>query len=235
MKGLAASAHPALPVKAILFDLDGTLVDASEAISGTFNLVMSRFGYDGWSRSRVTAAIGRPLADLFREVHPALPARRLQEMLKAYEVLALEEDPRAVLLKPNVRRTLVWLSEHVAMGVVTSRRGTGARRILRRFGLEAHFSVTIGIESVQRPKPDAQPLRMALDTLGVHPAQALMVGDTVDDVRSAKSAGVRSAAVTTGHQPVEVLVAAEPDYVIHDLSEMARLPELADLPTPVQK
>jgi len=221
--------------KAVLFDLDGTLVDASQAISRTFNQVMNRFGYDPWPHSRVTAGIGRPLADLFREVHPTLSSGHLQEMLKAYEKLALEEDPRAVLLKPNVRQTLIWLSEKVQMGLVTSRRGAGARRILRRFELEGYFAVTVGIESVERPKPDAQPLRLALESLGVRPGEALMVGDTADDVRSARNAGVRSAAVATGHQSVEMLKAAGPDYLIHDLSEMSQFPELAASRESVQK
>ena len=53
-----------------------------------------------------------------------------------------------------------------------------------------------------------------------------MVGDTLDDVRSARNAGVKSAAVTTGHQAMSTLLTAEPDYIIHDLSELMQLPEL---------
>ena len=152
-------------VKAILFDFDGTLVDASEAIIQTFNSVMSRFGLDPWTPRRITAGIGKPLANLFKEIRPHCRPFQLQEMLKSYEELARDEDPRAVRLKPNVRRTLTLLSENVQMGVVTSRRGRGARSILRRFELEKYFSAIIGIESVDRPKPDAQPLLLALELL----------------------------------------------------------------------
>lgn len=213
-------------VRAILFDFDGTLVDASEAIVWTFNSVMKRFELQPWTHRRITAGIGKPLATLFKEIRPDCGPFQLQEMLKAYEELAREEDPGAVRLKPNVRRTLAWLSESVQMGVVTSRRGRGARSILRRFELEEYFSAVIGIESVERTKPDAQPLRLALELLRVPPQEALMVGDTLDDVRSARNAGVKSAAVTTGHQVMSTLLAAEPDYIIHDLSELMQLPEL---------
>ena len=213
-------------VKAILFDFDGTLVDASEAIVQTFNAVMSHFGLDPWASRRITAGIGRPLATLFQEIRTECRPFQLQEMLEAYEELARREDPQAVRLQPNVRRTLATLSESVQMGVVTSRRGGGALEILRRFGLETYFSAVIGIESVERPKPDAQPLRLALELLGVSPEEALMVGDTGDDVRSARNAGVRSAAVTTGHQTLGTLLEAQPDYIIHDLYEILHLPEL---------
>ena len=213
-------------VKAILFDFDGTLVDASEAIIQTFNSVMDRFGLRPWTHSRITEGIGRPLAALFKDIRPDWSPLQLQEMLKAYEQLAREEDPKAVRLKPHVRRTLTSLSESVQMGVVTSRRGRGARSILRHFELEEHFSAIVGIESVEKPKPDAQPLRLALELLGVSPEEALMVGDTLDDVRSARNAGVKSAAVTTGHQAMSTLLTAEPDYIIHDLSELMQLPEL---------
>ena len=219
-------------VKAILFDFDGTLIDASETIIQTFNSVMNRFGLDPWTHSRITTSIGKPLVTLFKEVRPDCQPSQLQQMLKAYEELAREEDPRAVRLKPNVRRTLTSLSENVQMGVVTSRRGRGARNILRRFELEEYFSAIIGIESVDRPKPDAEPLRLALELLGVPPEEALMVGDTPDDVRSARNAGVRSAGVATGHQALSELLAAEPDYIIHDLSELTQLPELAGTRSP---
>ena len=215
-------------VKAILFDFDGTLVDTSEGIIQTFNSVMSRFGLHPWPRRRITAGIGKPLATLFKEIRPECRPFQLQEMLKAYEELAREEDPKKVRLQPNVRRTLTSLSESVQMGVVTSRRGRGARRILRRFELEGYFSAIIGIESVERPKPDAQPLRLALELLRVPAEEALMVGDTLDDVRSARNAGVKSAAVTTGYQAASTLLAAEPDYIIHDLSELMQLPELVN-------
>ena len=218
--------RPASMVKAILFDFDGTLVDASEAIVQTFNSVMKRFGLNPWTHSRITAGIGKPLVTLFKEIHPDGRSSQLQEMLRAYEELAQEEDPAAVRLKPNVRRTLMSLSEGVQMGVVTSRRGRSARGILRHFELEEYFSAMIGIESVERPKPDAQPLRLALELLRVPAEEALMVGDTGDDIRSARNAGVKSAAVTTGHQDMSTLLSAQPDYIIADLSELMQLPEL---------
>ena len=213
-------------VKAILFDFDGTLVDASKAIIQTFNSVVTRFGLDPWTHNRITTGIGKPLVTLFQEIRPECRPFQLQEMLKAYEELAGEEDPRAVRLKPNVRLTLASLNERVRMGIVTSRRSTGARNILRHFELEQYFSAVIGIENVDRPKPDAEPLRMALDLLGVSAEEALMVGDTPDDVRSARNAGVKSAGVTTGHQALSDLLAAEPDFIIHDLSELTELPQL---------
>ena len=219
-------------VKAILFDFDGTLVDASEAIIHTFNSVMNRFGLHPWTHSRITAGIGKPLATLFKEIRPDCRPFQLQEMLRVYEELSREEDPKAVRLKPSVRRTLTSLSERVQMGVVTSRRGRGARSILRSFELEEYFSAIIGIESVERPKPDAQPLLLALELLGIPPQEALMVGDTLDDVRSARNAGVKSAGVATGHQALNELLAAEPDYIIHDLSELTQLPELVKTRSP---
>lgn len=209
------------PWKAILFDFDGTLVDSSESIFRTFTSVLDKHGFPAWGREKVVRHIGIPLRSLFYKVDPNLDAQGLGAMIKSFETFSGQQDVSTVRLQPGTRRTLDSLSGRSKLGIVTSRRSTGARRVLDFFGLEAHFSTIIGIENVEKPKPDAEPIRLALQRLSVDPQEALMVGDTPDDVESARRAGVFSVGVTTGVFTADRLAGA--DRVVSDLSDLADL------------
>jgi pyrophosphatase PpaX len=97
-------------------------------------------------------------------------------------------------------------------GLVTSKNRVGAFRGLRLAGLEEVMDVVIGADDVTHPKPHREPVDLAVAQLGADPATTVYVGDSIHDMHSGRSAGVRTAAVLWGPFVREDLEPANPDY-----------------------
>jgi pyrophosphatase PpaX len=112
-----------------------------------------------------------------------------------------------------------------AVAVVTSRRTVMAQRTLACCGLTEDIDVLIGADDVVNAKPDPEPVRLALERLGL-PSDAgrtLLVGDSPFDIRAGRAAGTRTAAVLWGPFAREALLAEEPDHVVARVEELLAL------------
>ncbi len=109
------------------------------------------------------------------------------------------------------------------VAVVTSKLGRGARAELDTAGLAAYVECVVGAEDVARPKPDPQPLRIAMSALGVGTEQTVMVGDTSADILGSKAAGVTSVAALWSCRDAPSVLALEPDHAFTDPLQILRL------------
>lgn len=214
--------HPLFDgVEAVLFDFDFTLVDASEVICRAFAEVVAGRGAPPLPDEAVRVMIGRPLTEMFRVALPEISPDEVEACVVDYRrrfaPLAL---PMSRLL-PRVEGVLARLHQAgLALAVVTSRASDGAEVILTGLGQRERFRLIVGLEQVERPKPDPEPVRLALGALGVAADRAVMVGDTPDDVRAGRAAGTRTVAVTTGVHGPAALRKAGPDLLVASLDEL---------------
>jgi len=202
--------------EAVLFDLDGTLVDSFALIAASFaHAVREVLGRDP-TEAELYHRWGAPLRARAEAVAPG----RAAELARAYErYYDAHQDQVAVF--PGVPEMLQALREHeVRLGVVTSKRRHRAVRTLEAVGLADLFDCVVAEEDAIRPKPAPDPVRGALRALGVSPQGAWMVGDAPFDVLAARSAGVRSVAALWGTREREELLALGPDYVATEPSEV---------------
>ncbi len=206
-------------LQAILFDLDGTLIDSSETICASFNQTLLQFRYPPAPKDRVRRMIGRPLREMFRIATEASDDR-IEDMLACYRETFGPLVPSLMRLFPGVAELIPRLSTFYSLGVVTSRSGEGTRRILAAFDLTPHFGPIVGIEDVIRSKPDPEPVHTALSMLAIEPAGAVMVGDTVDDIAAGREAGTRTVGVATGPNSAEELRRAGAWRTIDTLREI---------------
>lgn len=209
------------PPHAFLFDFDGTLVDASEAICTSFNEVMRSRGREPLAHDAIKPMIGRPLREMFVEVGLAAEEAELDTCVSAYREAFLPRSVAMSRLLPSVAEVLPKLAGRAKLGIVTNRMSDGAWRILRAHQLDSHFTTVVGIERVGRGKPDPEPVRLALAELGVPPSRATLVGDTEDDIKAAISSGVRPVGVTTGAATRDRLLAAGAHLVVDTIDELA--------------
>jgi pyrophosphatase PpaX len=114
-------------------------------------------------------------------------------------------------------------SRGARVGVVTSKLRSSAHRGLALCGFDGLFDVVIGADDVQRPMPDGEPVRRALDALGAAPEGAIMVGDSPHDIAAGRAAGVRTAAALWGPFPRSWLEREAPDYWLVQPSDIAGL------------
>ena len=214
-------------VEAIVWDLDGTLVDSAPDLATALNAVLDKRGFFTHSLETVRGMIGAGVPKLvergFNAVGVRLDAAQLDELVSLFklEYRACATDNTRPY--PDIVETLKTLQTMgIPMGVCTNKPEAFTRQILEGLGLSGFFSSVVGGDTTSQRKPDPLPLLTCLKGLETEPASSLMIGDSIHDVHAAHAAGVYIGVVPWGYRtaPVEDLGA---DFVVRDL---ARLPEL---------
>jgi pyrophosphatase PpaX len=214
---------------AVLFDLDGTLIDSIELILGS-----ARHAFEGFAGRAPTdeewrAGIGRPLQTVLREY--ASDDAEAQRLFHRYREYQLEHHDRLVRAYAGVVDTVRGLAEagH-PMALVTSKADWMAEKALVHVGLHELVPVIVGCDTCVNHKPHPEPVERALALLGVTPGNALFVGDSPHDVQSGLAAGVITVGVTWGAFRRDELEASGADVVIDRIEELPAL--LARFPAP---
>jgi HAD superfamily hydrolase (TIGR01509 family) len=211
---------PKLRVKAIIFDLDGTLVDSRGAYREAAEMAFASVG-EGKVEARIVTEIPRrleenlPIEDLIWGVD----VERFKEIyLRAY-YRATAEKTRPFL---NVAATLERLSSSLLLAVTTRRNVPEAevRRELVKFGLAKFFRKIVTSQDTLKPKPSPEALIKCAEYLGVRMSDCAVVGDSVIDVRAGKNAGAHTVAVLTGIFNREELEREKPDLILQDVNEL---------------
>lgn len=203
----------------IVFDWDGTLIDSADTIVECIQQASLDFGLPVPDRQRASHVIGLGLRDALRAAVPSLPAERYAEFAEAYRrhFVAREE---AMRLFPGARELLLELSRRGhKLAVATGKSRRGLDRALQAADLKDCFAATRCADETH-PKPHPAMLRELMQTLAVHPAQALMIGDTSHDLDMAKSAGVDAIAVTYGAHAAEALRACGPHHCVDSIDAL---------------
>jgi pyrophosphatase PpaX len=211
---------------AVLFDLDGTLIDSIELIiNSARHAFRDRSGHipdDAEWRS----LIGMPLEASFRRY--ASTDADVAALLAKYREYQLANHDRLVRCYDEVVETVDFIrAAGHPVAIVTSKTTTMTKRGLDVSGLGAHFDTIIGCDVCERHKPDPQPVEIALERLGYAPGDAVFVGDSVYDMLAGNAAGVTTIAALWGPFTREDLAASQPAHYLKRIGDLPRL--LADL------
>lgn len=215
-------------IRALVFDFDGTLVDASAAICHAFNSALTRFGLPERAVADIQAMIGRPLREMFRRTQPQLDQTDI-DLLVAYYREAFA--PVAATLSrpmPGLDAMLSHFRPRCALGIATSRLSDGAEQILGHLGCLDAFSAIIGLQDVTQAKPHPEPVQKAVAALGATPAASVMIGDVPDDMRAGRAAGTGTVGIISDLYDTATLRAAGADEVVTRLDQLIPLIRLAD-------
>ena len=204
---------------AVLFDLDGTLIDTIELI-----LSSARHAFEGWHRGVPTDAewvrgIGTPLVQQLREYADSEDeVAALLERYRAYQDIHHDRLTRCYDDVPAVLAHLAKRSH--ALAVVTSKASSIAHRSLGHVGLDHYFDVVIGFDDTDRHKPDPEPVLAALRRLNFPADRAAFVGDSPHDIHAGNAAGVLTVAALWGPFDRETLADARPNHFIGCLADL---------------
>jgi len=213
----------------ISFDLDGTLVDTAGEIAEAANRTLRDFGLPPWSTASLTPLIGhghevliaRLREQLQREQPGALQRLPLQAMLDRMNAHYGDTAGTTAMPYPDCEATLQALRDAgVQLACITNKHHRFARQVLDGCGLSPHFALVIGGDTLATRKPDAGPLRHALERLGVPAACAAHAGDSTIDIECARAAGVAAWAVAWGYGSRDALVAAGAHRVCLSFQDM---------------
>ncbi len=204
-------------VEAVLFDMDGTLVDSNELVHEAASMMLGRAGHD-LSPAQVAEAISRRT---LRQVCRESLGMSLEESETFYagflEVFYAEWAPRAKPL-PHAERLLELVrGAGVRMALVTNRIERGGRVGVEGMGWTDHFEVVVGQDTAARAKPHPDPALHALLAMGVAAADAIFVGDNETDVSCGVSAGLRAVIAVAEGEKAQRLASLGATHVHADL------------------
>jgi len=214
--------------RAVLFDLDGTLLDSAPDLAAAANAMLAELGLPARDPVVIATYIGKGIPKLVERTlagtldgvaEPVLFARALP----IYERYYAEESGRRSVPFPGVIEGLRALHDaRLPLACITNKAERFTLDLLQRTGLDGFFPVVVCGDTVVRKKPDPEPVVTACARLDVRPADALMIGDSANDVQAARAAGCPVWCVPYGYnegRPVETL---DCDAIVPDLAEAAR-------------
>ncbi len=223
---LAHTGEACAPAEAVLFDLDGTLIDSTPLILRSFRAVAAAHGLPVPENERLCRMVmGIPLMDGLAALWPATSLEEREQLADDYRRVNRAEHDASIRAVAGARFALKALGAlGIPSAVVTSKGRELAVRGLTVTGLYPYCGHILGNESTTRHKPDPAPLLHAAKLLDVEPGRTVYVGDAVPDMLAAGRAGMAALGIATGAASAAELLAAGAHRVMTDLFEIFPLP-----------
>lgn len=216
----APSSERLAGVRAVLFDLDGTLIDTVELIRVSFRYATEKVLGEALPDELTMANVGQPLRTQFEDLAPG----HADELLSVYREFGREKHDELAASYPGTVETLRSLAERgIPMGVVTSKGTEAATRGLELFGLTEFFEVIVTADDVHIHKPDPYPLHFAAAAIGVPLEYCVYVGDSPHDMQAALSGGAIAVAALWGAFSENDVLAPGPPFALREIGELPGL------------
>lgn len=216
----------------VLIDLDGTLVDSVPDLAYCVDAMQEQLGLPPRGEAKVRQWVGNGVERLVRRaLTDELDGEPEETLLeRAYPIflrLYGESTSARSRLYPGVRAALDWLcSTGLPLGCVTNKAARFTEPLLRDLGIADSFGLVVSGDTLPRKKPDPLPLLYAAEHFGVAPADALMVGDSMSDVRAARAAGFSIVCMSYGYNHGVDIRESAPDALIDSMDQLRDLIEL---------
>ncbi|WP_448191396.1 HAD-IA family hydrolase [Azospirillum sp. sgz301742] len=222
---MSVSSTPPFP--ALVFDFDGTLIDSAPEITEALNDTLAIYGRDRLSVEQVRGMVGDGAASLLRFAFQAtggVDEAALPEALKRYGDIYFERSADPSCLYPGVAETLHALAgAGVKLGLCTNKPERITRKVLELVGLAPLFGAVAGGDTLPERKPNGRPVSFVMEALGSD--RAAMVGDGINDVLSARAAGIPVVLVSFGY----------PRGDVHGLGADLVIDRFAELPAALER
>jgi len=218
---------------AVLFDVDGTLVDSLEMIvRGLGDTIETYLGHRP-APTEIRKLIGMPLRQQFLAFSGSEPSAEQVTEMSQFALERFEEHKEHETLFDAAVDTLRICHQFgIKTALVTSKNAEELQSFLPRFPGTSYLNATVCASDVHHPKPDPESAYLACQRLGVDPSRAVMIGDSIYDMRCARGAGVACIAVAYGAAQRDTLLAENPDMLVDTPEELFAWAESAFLQTP---
>ncbi len=209
-------------VRAALIDLDGTLLDTAKDIAVAVNAMLIEYGRTPLSEEAVRSYIGRGSANLVRRCFEpdTAPGDALESFRRHYQ----QSNGQSARPFPGVFEGLAKLREHgLRLACVTNKPATFVTPLLKQTQLDAWFEYVVCGDTLTRCKPDPLPLLHTCEYFGIAPEEALMIGDSMNDVEAARAAGCPIVCLPYGYAEGRQMRAEDCDAIVPTIEAAARL------------
>lgn len=210
----------------VAFDLDGTLVDSAPDLACAVDLMAEELGVTAPGLTQVRAWVGDGVRRLVQRALTGTggdqpPAEVYQRGMQAFRRHYRRHLADASALYPGAREALDELrAAGVTLACITNKSAEFTGPLLSALDLQRYFAVVVSGDTLAERKPSAVPLLHAAHNLQMTPARSCMVGDSANDIRAARAAGFRAAAVSYGYGDSTELAGAGPDTMLASLAQL---------------
>ncbi len=202
-----------MPIKYVLFDFDGTLVDSNEAVISTLNQTALKHRGTPYTQEELNEILGKPIEDQVR----ILSEDQVQSLSEFYKIQYRRVRDALTKSYEGVEEMLVKLkADGVKIGIVSNKGRNGINHGLEMFKLQDLIDFSVSKNDVNQPKPNPEGIYLALKGLGGSEKDiedTVFVGDSGHDIESGKRAGCQTILVGWTLLALEPLKAMEPDYI----------------------
>ncbi|MFH1691550.1 MAG: HAD family hydrolase [Candidatus Omnitrophota bacterium] len=207
--------------KFVIFDLDGTLINAYPAIISSFNFTMREFGYRPQKPDVIKKCVGWGDVNLLK---PFFARRDLKKAVVVYRRHHMEALIKNARLMPYAHKVLTFLAKKgIKMAVATNRPTRFTHLVLKHLEIESFFTKILCTDRLKYAKPNPLVLNMLVKHAKFLKSETVYVGDMALDVQTARRAGIDSLVVVTGSSTLAELKRERPAYVIKGLREIFKI------------
>ncbi|MCT0129142.1 phosphoglycolate phosphatase [Proteus mirabilis] len=224
-------------IRAIAFDLDGTLTDSAVGLTEATNYALKAKGFPTVDKHHVTIWVGYGVDMLLkRALHHCGVKDVTDTLLK--EVRDLFDECYANSVKtgsnlfPHVKETLEKLASYsLSLGIVTNKPTPFIQPLLKQLGIDNDFSLVLGGDDVKQKKPHPAPLYLTMGTFGVKKEELLFVGDSRNDIIAAQAAQCPCVGLTYGYNYGEPIADSKPDFILDDFADLLSILDITSMTT----
>lgn len=209
-------------INTVLFDLDGTLINTNDVIIQSFQHTFRTVLGHEKPVEEIISTFGEPLALTMKKMLDIDP----NEAVEIYRDFHYKHFEELITIFPGIPELVKELKRRgFRLGIVTSRLRRTTMQALEYFGLDQYFDYVLTADDTDKHKPDPTPVLMTLEKLQAKPDEAIMVGDSIFDILSARNAGVKSVLVgwSEAANHSELSGDAAPDHIIQEAREILDL------------
>jgi phosphoglycolate phosphatase len=208
-------------IKAILFDLDGTLIDSVTDLANSVNYTLAKLGLPGHTRNEIKSFVGDGVQKLIKR---SLGPTHMEKFADAFVIfmdyygLHLTDN---TALYPGVAEILPQLAENYSLGLLTNKSQKFSVLILQTLGIASYFKEVIGGDSLLVKKPDPAGILFLAEKWGLDPGrEMLMVGDHATDIEVGQRAGCKTVFIEGG---IGIKRRLKPDFILESMFELPGL------------
>lgn len=206
-----------MKIKAIIFDLDGTLIDSSDGIVEAFNYALRQFHLPEQPHDKIAPMIGFPLDHMFVQ----LAGHSNPELKSAFRKKGMETVVRASQALPGANEVVISLFDTgCKLGIATTKSRSDIDGILEKLGWREFFEAVIGGDEVSQVKPHPEQFELLLVKMKSDCANTVVVGDTINDILPARQLGITEIAVRSPYGNSLEVQQLKPHFFLEEIQEL---------------
>ena len=208
--------------KVILYDLDGTIIDSTDAIVDTFYYTFEKIGFNyNGSKEQIIKQIGYPLEIMYKNL--GIEDSIIDDIVLMYKLQYRTISKAQTSLLYGAIQSLEFASKNAILAIVTTKTTKYTIPLLEHLDIIKYFKVIVGRQEVTNPKPHPEPIFKAMELLNIDNSYDIwMIGDTKLDLIAAKEAGVKSVGVLSGYGTKDELELYS-SYVVDNVLEATKI------------